>query len=127
MKLKSLFSEITPESFPAYFADEKSCHEFLAQKKWGDDFVCKKCGHTNYCPGKTTFSRRCTRCKHDESATAHTPFHGCRMPLNIAFQMAFQVCCQPEISTYELSRNNQIRQMTCWKLKKKVMDCLDQS
>jgi hypothetical protein len=127
MQLKKIFSNIKAEDFLTRFANEETCLEFLAASKWGDSFQCKKCGHGNYCKGKTPYSRRCTRCKHDESATAHTPFHGCRMPLNLAFQIAYQVCCKPEISSYKLAEVNQTRQMTCWKLKKKVIECIEQT
>lgn len=127
MNLKSIFSEVPVNEFSKKFATEEECLSFLAQAKWNDQFMCKKCGHDNFCKGKTFFSRRCTRCKHDESATAHTPFHGCRMPLNMAFQMAYEICCQPKISTYKLSDIHQTRQMTCWKLKKKVLECINKS
>lgn len=125
MQLKSLFTAIEADGFAKKFAAGEDCLGFLASIKWKDQYKCKKCGHTNYCKGKTPHSRRCTRCKHDESATAHTPFHGCRMPLNLAFQIAYQVCCRPEISSYKLADIYRIRQMTCWKLKKKVMECID--
>jgi len=42
-----------------------------------------------------------------------------------AFEIAFQVCSTPDISTYELSRKMERRQMTCWKFKKKIIDCIE--
>ncbi len=127
MQLKELFSTIDPKRFTSEFSTEKQCLEFLANEKWDKEFVCKKCGHTNYCKGKTPFSRRCTRCKSDESATAHTPFHGCKIPITVAFQMTYQICHQPDISSYKLAEKHDIRQMTCWKLKKKISECLTQN
>jgi hypothetical protein len=127
MQLKSFFPTIEADGFAIKFGTEADCLAYLASIKWENKYQCKKCGHNNYCKGKTPHSRRCTRCKHDESATAHTPFHGCRMPLNLAFQIAYQVCCKPDISTYKLSDIHQIRQMTCWKLKKKVLECIEQT
>ncbi len=124
MELQSFFSKIKLTDFSKEFPDPDSCYAFLAEAKWRAGFVCKKCGNDNYCQGKTPHSRRCTRCKHDESATAHTPFHGCRLPLDTAFRMAYEVCCRPEISSYKLAEAHQIRQMTCWKLKKKIMECI---
>jgi len=103
---------------------EEDCLNFIAGKKWETGFVCKKCGHTNYCKGKTPFSRRCTRCKHDESATANTIFHRCHIPLTEAFRIVSMVCNNPSISTYELSRRIEVRQMTCWKLKTRLIDCV---
>ncbi len=107
------------------FTTEQNCLQFIADRKWEQGYVCRKCGHTNFCQGKTPFSRRCTRCKHDESATAHTIFHRCHIPITEAFRIVHMVCHDPEVSTYELSRQMELRQMTCWKLKNKLMECLE--
>jgi hypothetical protein len=102
---------------------EEDCLKLLADQKWSNGYACRKCGHTNYCKGKTLYSRRCTRCKHEESATAYTIFHRCHIPITEAFMMVYKVCHDPDISTYELSRQFEKRQMTCWKLKRKLMEC----
>ena len=120
-----LFKNIGILQFENIFSTEEKCLEFLAQEKWKDGFFCRKCGHDNYCKGKKPHSRRCTRCKQEESATSHTIFHGCHLPLTQAFRLAYQVCHNPEISTYELARQLDTRQMTCWKLKKRMMECIE--
>jgi hypothetical protein len=121
----TFFKELDITTFSGVFSDEEQCLSFIASEKWKEGFVCRKCGNTNYCEGKKLFSRRCTRCKHEESATAHTIFHGCHLPITEAFQIAYTVCGDPGISTYELSRRLERRQMTCWKLKKKIMECIE--
>ncbi len=98
--------------------------QVLSEYKWADGFVCRKCGHDHYCIGKKPYSRRCTKCKTEESATAHTVFHRCRIPLTEAVKLAETVCKQPDISTYEISRIFDKRQMTCWKFKTRIMECL---
>ena len=105
--------------------DEEPFLKMLADHKWKDGFVCRKCGHDNYCKGKKPHSRRCTRCKTEESATANTIFHRCKMPLNEAIDLARLVCLQPGISTYERARQMERRQMTCWKFKVKILECLE--
>ncbi|NLH52721.1 MAG: transposase [Bacteroidales bacterium] len=115
---------ISPSDFDKLFITEEACLEFLAAEKWKEGYVCRKCGHTNYCEGSTPYSRRCTRCKHNESATAHTVFHKCHLPIKEAIRLAWLVCSQPGISSYELSRQFNIRQMTCWRLKRKVEECM---
>jgi hypothetical protein len=119
------FREISPLMFEELISDENRCLEYIADEKWRIGYVCRKCGNDNYCSGKKAFSRRCTRCKHEESATSHTIFHGCHLPLTQAFRLAYQVCHKPEVSTYELARQLDTRQMTCWKLKKKMMECIE--
>jgi len=123
--MKLTFSNITQLEFDRIFPDDTACLTYLADQKWSDGFVCRKCGHDNYCKGKSLHSRRCTRCKSEESATAHTPFHRCRIPLREAFRMAWICCNSPSISTASLSKTLDRRQMTCWKFKKKILNCLE--
>ncbi len=125
MNLSFLFRELDQEAFKQRFADPAMCMQVIAEEKWKDGFVCRKCGNTNYCQGKTLYSRRCTRCKSDESATANTIFNHCRIPITDAFEIAWMVCGSPKISSYELSRRLDTRQMTCWKFKKRIMECLE--
>jgi putative intracellular protease/amidase len=123
--MKNLFKHIDPLKFSEDFSTEEKCLEFLSDTKWSKGFVCRKCGNTNYCKGKKPYSRRCTRCKSEESATAHTVFHACKFPLTSAFELMYQVCHKPDISSYELSRILETRQMTCWKFKKKLVECVE--
>lgn len=129
MKLKDhsmkFIKKIDIEEFTALSSSEESCLRFIAEQKWEKGFVCRKCGHTNFCQGKTPFSRRCTRCKHDESATSHTIFHRCHIPLTEAFRIVYLVCHDPSVSSWEISRQMELRQMTCWKLKRRLMDCIN--
>jgi hypothetical protein len=123
--MKSLFRDIGIVQFETIFSSEEKCLEFLAGEKWSNGFICRKCRHTNYCKGKKPFSRRCTKCKTEESATAHTLFHRCKFPLTEAFKIVFLVCKNPDVSTYQLSDNIHLRQMTCWKFKKKIAECIE--
>lgn len=121
------FIKVNNLEFESNFSTDEKCLEFLANEKWKEGYVCKKCGNTNYCKGKTMFSRRCTKCKHYESATANTMFHRCKIPLNEAFKLAYEVCNMPEVSISKLSETIDRRKMTCWKLKKKIMECLNEN
>ena len=121
----TIFDVIKIGEIEDYFSDEEKCLKYLADEKWKEGFICRKCGHTNYCQGKKPFSRRCTRCKAEESATAHTIFHRCRISLPKAFQLAVLVCSDKAISTAKLAEEIKIRPMTCWNFKKKITSCLD--
>ena len=105
------------------FADDESCLRFLEQLKWSDGFVCPKCGHTNYCKGKMPHSRRCTRCKREISPMANTLFHRCKIPLATAFKMAYLTCRFPDISSYTMNKEFNVRRMTCYHFQRKVRDC----
>ena len=125
-KIASLnFAQQNVNSFRTIFSDELLCMELLATLKWEDGFVCKKCGHKNSCKGKGQFSKRCTKCKKEESVTANTLFHKCKIPLNKAFEIAYMACNFPAISSYEISRQSEMRHMTCYKFQKKIQNCKD--
>ena len=109
------------------FVSDDKCYEFLAELKWSDGFVCRKCGNTNSCAGKAPYSRRCTKCKTEESSAAGTIFHNCKFPISKAFYIAFNVCKgREDISTYEFARRLSLRQMTCWNFKTKIRHALEQ-
>ena len=109
------------------FQNDEKCYEFLAEVKWENGFPCRKCGNHNYCPGKTPYSRRCTRCKTEEAAAAGTIFHNCKFPLHKAFFIAYNVCKgAEELSSYEFARRLSLRQMTCWKFRTKIHNAIQE-
>lgn len=125
MLLKKQLSEKTAQEL---FNDGEKTLQFIASLKWEGGFVCRKCGNTNYCEGKSPASRRCTRCKTQESATAHTLFHNCKFPVNKAFFIAYNVCVLgKDISTYEYADTLSLNQMTCWKFRTRIKNCLSKN
>ena len=120
-------SELSDKQLEELFQSDEKCLELLADLKWHDGFVCRKCGNTHHCPGKTPHSRRCTRCKTEESATVGTIFHNCKFPISKAFYIAYNVCKgKDDLSTYEYARRLSLRQMTCWNFKTKIQHALQQ-
>jgi hypothetical protein len=118
-------TELDDNKLEELFTSDEKCYEFLAELKWSDGFNCRKCGNSNYCPGKTPYSRRCTRCKTEESSAAGTIFHNCKFPISKAFYIAYNVCKGKEdLSTYEFARRLSLRQMTCWNFKTKIQNAL---
>ncbi len=119
--------DIDENELAGLFSDDDKCLKFLAELKWGEGFICRKCGNTNSCPGKSPYSQRCTKCKSEESAAAGTIFHNCKFPINKAFYIAWNVCKgNSDISSYEFARRLALRQMTCWNFKSKIEQSLKQ-
>jgi len=117
--------EVSEETVEELLVSDEKCLEFLADLKWADGFTCRKCGNTNSCTGKSPYSRRCTKCKSEESATSGTIFHNCKFPIHKAFIIAYNVCKGKEdVSTYEFARRLALRQMTCWNFKTKIQTAL---
>jgi hypothetical protein len=118
-------NNLSPEQLEEMFRNDEKCLEFLAEIKWANGFVCKKCGNTNSCAGKEPFSRRCTKCKSKETATNGTVFHGVKFPISKAFYIAYNICKGKEnLSSYEFGRRLSLRQMTCWNFKTKIEHAL---
>ena len=118
-------NEMSTEMAEELSRDADKTLRFIADIKWGSGFECRKCGHTNYCEGKSPSSRRCTRCKAEESATAHTIFHNIKFPINKAFFIAYNVCVlNNEFSSYNYSDQLGLNQMTCWKFRKRIQNCM---
>jgi two-component system, sensor histidine kinase LadS len=124
--MSKIFREgLTEEELKKLFESDDACLEFLAGLKWSEGFTCRKCGNNNSCPGKSPHSRRCTKCKSEESATTGTIFHNCKFPVSKAFYIAYHVCKgREDISTYEFARRLSLRQMTCWNFKNKTITAL---
>ena len=124
VNLKELIGQMEPGRFRETFSSQEECLEILAHAKWADGFKCRYCGNERYCAGRTSFSRRCTRCKKEESATAHTIFHHCRMDLPRAFEIAYMVCGSPAMPASEISQVLETRHMTCLNFNKRILQCL---
>ena len=117
--------EISNETAQELFESSEKVLKFIADVKWKDGFTCRNCGHTNYCDGKTPSARRCTRCKKEESAAANTIFHNIKFPINKAFFIAYNVCVLgSDFSSYNYSDQLGLNQMTCWKFRKRIQNCI---
>ncbi len=121
-EIKKIVMSMNLQSLDELFNDDQKCVEFMSRLKWTNGFVCRKCQHDNFCKGKIPFSRRCTRCKNEESALANTIFHHSKFPVSKAFYMAYEICEKGEsVSSHELALKLDLRQMTCWNFKDKLL------
>lgn len=108
--------------------DSDKVLQFISEIKWQKGFVCRNCGNINFCKGKSPFSRRCTKCKKEESATANTIFHNIKFPANKAFYIAYNVCVMNKAaSSIDFANLLDINQMTCWKFRKRIMKCVEEN
>ena len=122
------FNGVVLFDFIQKYKANEDCMEYLSLIKWSDGYQCKKCSNTNFCKGKKPFSRRCTKCKYDESPTAHTMFDKCKFSLLTAFHIAFKISTKKKgMSTLELHRKFGLRQKTCWDFKRKVQKVMKSS
>ena len=128
MESKVYFSGVNAISFHRYFKSDEDCYEYLARLKWEKGYQCKKCGYNKYGRGKKPFSRRCIRCKYDESPTVRTAFDRIKFSLLVAFHIVFKVSVRKKgASSLELSREFSLRPKTCWEFKWKIQQVMKSS
>lgn len=123
-KARVLMKEVDFSEFSKIFPDDDSCYKYLAKLKWSDDhFTCIKCGNDKYAVGQGHYARRCSKCGYNESCTVNTIFHRGHIPIQKAFYMLFLVYANNEsITSAELSKILSLRQNTCWKFSKKILE-----
>ena len=129
MKPRDIFKGVNSIKFYNRFRIDEDCYRYLSEIKWdGDSYVCKRCGNTHYSKGHLPYSRRCTRCKYDESPTSGTMFDKVKFSLLIAFHIAFKISTKKKgMSSLELSEEYEIRQKTCWEFKSKIQQATKSS
>jgi hypothetical protein len=116
-----MFQGINQLEFSKRFYSNDACYQYLIEQKWGNGFVCIRCGNASYYKGKTYYHRRCKKCRYDESVTCNTVFHDLKMPIKKAFQMMFRVVTKKKgISTVELGTEVGVQQKTAWFFKRKL-------
>lgn len=126
--MEKRYKSLSIFEFQEKFPSDRECYKYLAELKWKEGYVCKKCGHTNYCKGIKEFDRQCTKCGRLESPTSGTLFHQCKFPILKAFYIVYYVSTSKNgISSCELSRKLELRQKTCWLFKQKVMKAMESS
>lgn len=122
------FTGVNSIMFNRRFKDDNDCYEYLSLVKWEDGFICRKCGNKKYYNGKKPFSRRCLKCKYDESPTVNTMFEKLKFSILIAFHIAFKISTKKKgMSSLELSSEFDLRQKTCWSFKQKVQEAMKSS
>jgi hypothetical protein len=109
------------EEFKLLYPDMMACYRFLETYKWENGFTCQKCNNEKYFNGSKKFSRRCTRCGHDESITANTIFHGLKFPIEKAFYIAYLTVAGKQTETLaSLANRLDLTVNTVWSYRSKI-------
>lgn len=125
MNERDKFIGVNSIKFSQRFTNDADCYKYIADIKWQSGYVCKHCGHTHYYQGKKPYSRRCSKCRYDESPTAGTMFNKLKFSLLIAFHIAFKISTKKKgMSSLELSEEFELRQKTCWAFKWKIQKAM---
>lgn len=114
--------------FTKQFQSDADCISYLRDIKWKDGVKCNKCNSTEFWKGKCSDNVRCKQCGYEESPTAGTLFHKIKFPLLKAFHICYRVSVSKKgMSSWGLSRELDLRQMTCWAFKRKIQEAMASS
>ena len=123
-----ILKSLSREGFKEKFGTKEQCLSYLSNEKWGDFYTCIKCKKTKYSEGRKAFNRRCSKCGHDESATANTLFHKVKFGIDKAFEMAYDISTSKKrASSIWLAEFHGVRQMTAWLFRRKVQQAMKSS
>jgi transposase-like protein len=128
MNARKKYIGVNSIEFYRTFQTDADCLKYLSEIKWQNGYICKKCGHTTFCKGEKEYSRRCVKCKYDESPTAKTMFDKIKFSLLISFHICFKISTKKKgMSSLELAEEFGLRQMTVWQFKWKIQQAMASS
>lgn len=103
-------------------------HQYILDKKVAGGYSCLKCGSGRCGKGRQWHYLRCKKCGYDQSATAGTLFHKCKLGMLKAFEIAFRVSARKKgMSSCELAREFGCRQRSAWLWKAKIQEAMKSS
>jgi len=128
METREKYNGVNSIKFNQQFKTDEDCYSYIAAIKWENGYECRKCSNNKYIAGKKPFSRRCSKCKYDESATAGTMFDKVKFSILITFHIIFKIGTKKKgMSSLELSHEFELRQKTCWEFKWKIQQAMQSS
>ena len=120
-----MFTGMNLLEFTKRFQTDADCISYLMEIKWKEGMKCVKCNGEEFWKGKCSNNIRCKKCGYEESPTAGTLFHKIKFPLLKAFHICYRVSVSKKgMSTWGLSRELGLRQMTCWAFKRKIQEAM---
>lgn len=126
-RARVMSQDVNFEEFSKIYPDRETCYKYLSDLKWDKSYHCKKCDNTTYLAGQLPYSRRCTKCRYEESVINNTIFQNSRIPINKAFYMLYLIyTTKGKISSHKLSEILEIRQGTCWSYSSKMKIVLEE-
>lgn len=113
--------------FSERFSSDDLCKQYLADIKWENGFVCRKCGHIKFTK-RNNSTRTCNYCRHNESPTAHTTFHKVKFGLKKAFFITFEmVNSTKSMSAMQIAVRYGITRKTAWLFMHKIRKAMKSS
>lgn len=115
------------DDFKISFPDDRSCYVYLSDQKWGHGFTCVECGSGESTKGQKPFSKRCTKCHHQESIRSNTLLQGSKINIHKAFYLVYLLTqSDGRLSSYKLEELTGVSRKSCASFKKNVVVKIEQ-
>ena len=120
--LLGLFSGLDDASLGELYGSEEQCRQALIRLRWGQGWICARCGHRRHAVLRQRRVLQCNICKQQVSLTAGTVFENSKLPLAAWFSAIHQLSrTRGRATSTELARRLGLRQATAWLMKYKLM------
>ncbi len=112
--------------FQKAFTNDEDCAKHLMMQRWGNDFICPKCGNKEFWYLTTRKLYECRNCHLQTSATAGTIFHKTRVPLLKWYWLIYHMAmANVGVSISEMQRILGIGQYrTAWLMAHKIRQAM---
>lgn len=113
-------------TFLKTYGSEENCYNYLIKLRWGQGFICPKCGNKGGCRLSNGLFQ-CSKCRRQTSVTAGTVMHRTHLPLTMWF-LAFYFVSQDKrgISAVRLGSMIGVTYKTAWYLLKRIRKAMGQ-
>ena len=120
-------TSISYAKFQEQFSNEDSCREYLFKRRWNGQFICPKCGCTEYYFLSKRHLYQCKNCRHQQSLTAGTVMHRSHLSLMTWFWAIFLIAKDKRgYSAAMLSRELDLPYNTAWFLLHRIRTAMSQ-
>ena len=106
------------------FPDNKSCHTYLASRRWEGLMVCPHCSHEKAYVFKDGIRYKCASCKKQYTAITGTIFEATKLPLINWFMAIYLLMHKKGISSVQLSKDIGVTQKTAWFMLQRLREAL---
>lgn len=107
-----------------YFKNEKFNLKYLAEKRWGGNPVCPRCGHDKVYIFGDKITYKCASCRERFNAKTNSMYEGTKLPLQTWYVAIYEILANKGISSYTLAQKLNITQTTAWYRLKTIRQAL---
>jgi transposase-like protein/ribosomal protein L37AE/L43A len=115
-------------AFSDQYGTEAQCREHVFEKRFGNGFICPKCGHNHGVKIATRLLMQCAKCHYQVSVTSGTVMHNTKIPIQKWYFAIYLITSGKRgISAMELRRQIAVTYKTAWYVNKRIRAAMQQA